>query len=248
MQSGKQNKLDLYKRDILRDYALASAELTAQFNRFDKSGAISYSIIRGILGEIHSKGLLWQLKDSAHHLFDSRADTSPAGQQLDWAIGFLFHECIIILEASYQLQKYYPAAQNFIRQNSGNAAQNGLRRLAAESQDSLARTIGRIRRLLEGINQLMAAYLAGDSHNLPLARLFYDREDLLRPVFGQSYEALLAAVFGEEQERMPLLAAWSLFESGHLARAGRAAQKALAQKPHCAEAAELLDKIARLRQ
>lgn len=252
MRSGKQNKLDLYKRDILRDYALASAELTEQFDRLDESGVISFSIIRGIVGEIHSKGLLWQLKDSAHHLFGSGADSSPTGQHLDWAIGFLFHECIIILESSYQLQKYYPAAQAFMQGKSNGfnteEVQKGLRRLAAESQDSLNRTAQRIRRILEAINQLMCAYLANDSNNLPLARLFYDREDLLRSVFGNSYDALLSAVFGNEQERMPLLAAWSLHESGHLLRAERAVQKALSKNPRCSEAAELLDKIAKLRQ
>lgn len=271
MRHNGQDKQDVYKRDILRDYALASAELNAQFDRFEESGMLSYAILRGLLGEAHSKGLLWQLKDTAHHLFDLGNDTSRAGEHLDWAIGFLFHECIIIQESGYQMQKYYPAAQDFMRNPdnlpdrppgvvnltgradlSGKAdleeMRRGLRRLAVETQDSLARGIGRVRRLLEGINLLMCAYLAGESRNRPLARLFYDREDLLRAVFKDYYDTLLLAVFGPEPGRALLEAACSLFESGHLARAERAAQKALVQNPASPEAAELLDKITQVRQ
>lgn len=280
MRHNGQDKQDVYKRDILRDYALASAELSAQFDRFEESGVLSYAILRGLLGEAHSKGLLWQLKDTAHHLFDLGNGTSRAGEHLDWAIGFLFHECIIIQEAGYQMQKYYPAAQDFMRNRdnlpdrppagsnpagsnptgsnparadlSGKAdleeMRQGLRRLAIETQDSLARGIGRVRRLLEGINLLMCAYLAGESRNRPLARLFYDREDLLRAVFKDCYDTLLLAVFGPEPGRALLEAACSLFESGHLARAERAAQKALVQNPASLEAAELLDKITQVRQ
>lgn len=260
MMNGKADKQALYKRDILRDYALASAELSAQFARFDHSGVISFSIIRGILGEAHSKGLLWQLKDSAHLLFDLGNDTSLTGQSLDWSIGFLFHECVIVLESSYQMQKYYPAAQDFMRSPEQFAdhplsaaaglpeMQQGLRRLAGETQDNLARSIGRIRRLLDGINLLLCAYLAGESHNRPLARLFYDREELLRQVFKEHYPALRAAVFGPNPERPLIEAAWSLLESGHIVRAQRAVEKALAQNPASTEAAELLDKISLVRQ
>lgn len=246
-----------YKRDILRDYALAAAELTAQFDRFDESGVISFSILRGLLGEAHSKGLLWQLKDTAHHLFDTGGGTSPAGQSLDWSIGFLFHECLIILESSYQMQKYYPAAQDFVRNPANNPLsahadlaemQQGLRSLAAETQERLARSIRRIRRLLEATNLLMCAYLTGESHNRHLARLFYDREDLLRSVFKDRYGDLLSAAFGPNPERCLIEAAWSLFESGHPIRAERAAQKALAQNPDSSETAVLLDKITSLGQ
>lgn len=270
MRHNGQDKQDVYKRDILRDYALASAELSAQFDRFEESGMLSYAILRGLLGEAHSKGLLWQLKDTAHHLFDLGNGTSRAGEHLDWAIGFLFHECIIIQESGYQMQKYYPAAQDFMRnpdtrpdrlpagadpmgpdlngKSDLEEMRQGLRRLAVETQDSLARGIGRVRRLLEGINLLMCAYLAGESRNRPLARLFYDREDLLRAVFKDCYDTLLLAVFGPEPGRALLEAACSLFESGHLARAERAAQKALVQNPASLEAAELLDKITQVRQ
>lgn len=254
------SKSDVFKRDVLRDYALASADLMAQFQRFDESGIISFSIIRGIVGEAGSKGLLWQLKDTAHHLFSADKGASPesppAGQHLDWAIGFLFHECMIILESSYQMQKYYPAAWDFMQRDEEDfldeAAMAGmqvsLQGLAAETQAGLTVSIGRVRRLLAAINLLMCAYLAGQKDNRPLARLIYDREDLLRTVFGGLYDGLITGIFGDEPEKLPLEAARSLLESGQAARAGRAAKKALAVRPDCAGAREILDKAAALRQ
>lgn len=255
--SENMGKRQAYKRDILRDYALASSELSEQLNRFDKSGVLSYSILRGLIGKAHSKGLLWQLKDTARHLLDSRDENSPAGKRLDWAIGFLFHESIIIVEASYQMQKYYPAAQDFIKEGAGNIfagkldmaqMQLGLRHLAGETQDRLYSSIRRIRHLLHATNMLMCAYLAGEAQNRPLARLIYDREELLKAVFNDLYNELLAAIYGPEKEKALTEAGWSLYESGHMARAERAAQKALAQKPGCAAARDLLDKISLVRQ
>lgn len=257
MPQNHHSKSDVFKRDLLRDYALASAELMEQFRRFDESGLISFSIIRGIVGEVGSKGLLWQLKDSAHYLFDNGGGgAAPAGRHLDWAIGFLFHECMIMLESSYQMQKYYPAAWHFI-QHTGKgfldeadmaAMQASLQGLAAETKDNLSRTIRRIRGLLWAINLLMCVYLAGQAGNRPLARLIYDREDLLRVVFGPLYNDLIGGIFGRQPELLPLEAARSLLESGQSARAARAAQKALALNPGCAEATEILDKISSIRQ
>ena len=257
-QNGRPDKREVYKRDILRDYALAAAVLEEQFSRFQKSGAISFSILQGVLGESFSKGLLWHLKDTAHHLFAHSESTSLEGQYLDWTIGFLFHECMIMLESSYQLQKYYPAAQSFAS-NSPDATlcgddscmlgvRDSLGKLAGDTQANLAQMIIRIRQLMGAINRLMCAYLKGESNNRPLARLIYDREELLRFVFGGLYEDLLQSIFGPQQEKAVLEAAISLFESGHMARAARAAEKALAMNPGCVESTELLDRIAQMRQ
>lgn len=253
----KQNKQEVYKRDILRDYALSSSELEAQFARFEKSGTISFSILRGLLGEAHSKGILWRLKDTTHHLFNSGADTSPAFKHLDWAIGFLFHECVIILECSYQMQKYYPAAQGFIQsiQNGNSASAGNLRKskqalgqLVEETQRNLSRMIERIKYLLEATNSLMCVYLENQKTNKALARLIYEREELLRPVFKGLYNELLSKIYGDAPEQLYSEAASSLFESGQLAKAARAAEKALELGQNCPQAREILDKCAALRQ
>lgn len=255
--NARHDKREAYKRDILRDYALTAAELEKQFSRFQESGAISFSILQGILGETHSKGLLWHLKDTAHHLFTKGEATTHEGSYLDWAIGFLFHECMILLESSYQLQKYYPAAQSFASQEQSASCagspcmlgvQDELSQLAEETQNNLKQMIGRIRQLLGVINRLMCAYLKGDENNRPLARLIYDREELLHSVFKELHKDLLLSIFGTQPEKAQREAAMSLLESGHLSRAERAAEKALGLNPECAETKALLDKISQMRQ
>ncbi|MDR2892929.1 MAG: hypothetical protein LBV80_07595 [Deltaproteobacteria bacterium] len=101
-------KLDSLKRDLLRDYCLISASLQEQFARFDASGALSFAIIAEGIGGSYSKGLLWEVKDTAHHLFRDKSRLCPAGCLLDWTIGFLFHECMQVMETAYQLQYYAP--------------------------------------------------------------------------------------------------------------------------------------------
>lgn len=250
--SWQEDKRPIYLRDMLRDYCLTAAELEAQFARFHATGTLSYSIMRGIMGDEFSKGLLWHLKDSAHHLFKDGAESS-AGAALDWAVGFLFHECVIILESSYQLQKYYPAAKAMIMEaGEGKASAvsglKGVRRVlleqAAYTQDTLSSMVARAEKLLSAINGIFCYYLAGEADNRHLARLIYDREELLRSVFKELYPKLLQIIYGETQEKLMLEAARSLLDGGRAAKARRAADRALDINPQCAEARALLDEIA----
>ncbi len=246
-------KIRHYKRDILRDYCLACATLDEQFERFRASGTLSFSIMQGVMGDQFNKGLLWRLKDTAHHLFGGGGN-STAGEALDWAIGFLFHECAIILEASYQLQKYYPSAGAMLMRAEGrNISSNPealelVRRFlfdqATDTRETLAKMVERASGMLTAINRLFCHYLAGEADNRPLARLVYDREELLRSVFKELYPYFMRAVFGDAPEKGLLEAAWSLFESGRRPKAERAARKALEVNPNCREAQELLDKMA----
>ncbi|MDR2050846.1 MAG: hypothetical protein LBQ63_03640 [Deltaproteobacteria bacterium] len=246
MRYGPQDKNSLYKRDLLRDYCLVSAELRAQFSRFHCSGSLSFSIIQGIMGDNFSKGLLWRLKDTAHHLFATGGtrgsgrellslSADSAGAALDWCIGFLFHECAIIMEASYQLQKYYPAAKALNRPF--------LLERASGTRRHLERLIRGVEELLGAANRLFCEYLAGDRNNRQLARLIYDREELLRSVFKELYPELLRGIFGASREKAFLEAARSLFEGGQSSRAEKALGKALEINPDYAEAAALLKKI-----
>ncbi|MDE6734656.1 MAG: hypothetical protein K2J64_04235, partial [Desulfovibrio sp.] len=99
-------------RDLVRDYCAAHAVLTAQLRRFEGDGTVSYAIIRALLGEAMSKGVLWRLKDTAHHLFRSPAQAGDrategralVGELIDWCVGFAFHECIKLREDAYQRQ------------------------------------------------------------------------------------------------------------------------------------------------
>lgn len=109
-----------FVRDLVRDYCAAHAVLTAQLRRFERDGTVSYAIVRSLLGEAVSKGVLWRLKDTAHHLFHTAvpcgatpSGTAAApeeraftGELIDWCVGFAFHECVKLREDAYQRQHY----------------------------------------------------------------------------------------------------------------------------------------------
>lgn len=123
-------------RDLVRDYCRASIVLAVQERRFARDGTISHAIVRALLGEENSKGVLWRLKDTAHHLFgnggashaaDPGVAPAPAaaphtaapapsaapkeqmrlaGELVDWCVGYAFHECVKLREDAWQRQHY----------------------------------------------------------------------------------------------------------------------------------------------
>ena len=56
-------------RDLVRDYCTVFQALSAQRQRFEQAGAVSYSALRDLLGEAMRKGVFWRLKDTSHLLF-----------------------------------------------------------------------------------------------------------------------------------------------------------------------------------
>ena len=224
---------DNFKRDVLRDFCFGALELEQQFARFDLSGSISFPIISGLLGEGSNKGPLWQLKDTAHHLFQREPRKSSAGNYLDWSIGFLFHECVKIREASYQAQNYAPQLTFFAgagKKVSGMGKQ--LLKITGRGNAAMRQYVDTARELVRSACKLFCEYLKNESGSRPLARLIYDREELLRQVFRELYPTLLISVYGNAPELCPLEAAKSLEESGHAANAREALAKALSINPH----------------
>lgn len=250
MTAGKdKNSNETLKRDLLRDFCLAAAGLEEQFERFDASGSLSFSIISEVVGNEVSKGLLWRTKDAAHHLVDE-ADPLAPGNRLDWCIGFLFHESLQMLEAAYQLQHYAPKLAFLVSSLTERSGSNGRetpeRQLLALSQKSragLKAHINRVRKLMSLTCEFFCAYLAGQAANRPLARLIYERENLLRPVFGPLYPRLLEAVYGQAPETVFVESAMSLAETGKLGEAAAAARKALEFNPGNGQAEQLLEAL-----
>jgi hypothetical protein len=74
-----EEKRDEFCRDLLRDYCLSVETLERLFQEFDRSGKMVFEELRDLLGEEMNKGLLWRLKDTAHHLF------RDGGPQARWA-------------------------------------------------------------------------------------------------------------------------------------------------------------------
>ena len=62
--------------------------------------------------------------------------------------------------------------------------------------------------------RLLAGYLAVERHNAHLARWLASEEDFVRRIFGQSYEHLLASLYGNDRERLYLMAAKDFLQAG----------------------------------
>jgi hypothetical protein len=235
------------KRDLLRDFCLAAHCLEEQFSRFDASGLLSFTIISEAIGSEYNKGLLWHIKDSARLLFKNKNLSADAGQ-LDWCIGYMFHECLQVMEAAYQLQHYGPKLAALSRLHPTGAdtfsgIEEGLQAVAKQSGDNLRRHITRARELVSAAKGLFCRYLAGESANRPLARFIHDREPLLRDVFDQQFESLLQSVYGQAAERVFLESALSFAELGQKHNAALALQRALEINPRNAECALLLESL-----
>lgn len=223
-------------RDLVRDYCVAHAILTAQLRRFEGDGTVSHAIIRSLLGEAVSKGVLWRLKDTAHHLFrppddardapgapKARGERALVGELIDWCVGFAFHECIKLREDAYQRQHYANRLlhleglwQGAVPAQDAAAAEAlwPLAGLPRQTADSMERELRRILRVLDEGLGLLARYLAGEAGNAPLARWLAVEEERAAAVFGTRWPAVVAALCGGHGEGLYPLAASDLVEAG----------------------------------
>lgn len=232
-----------FVRDLVRDYCAAHAVLTGQLRRFERDGTVSYAIVRSLLGEAVSKGVLWRLKDTAHHLFHTavprgepapEADAAPGeraftGELIDWCVGFAFHECVKLREDAYQRQQYAnrllrledlrqaapePGGPRPAEGETGPDALWPLAGLPRQTADSMERELRRILRVLDNGLALLTRYLEGERDNAPLARWLAVEEERAAAVFGALWPDLVAALCGGDDERLFLLAARDLLEAG----------------------------------
>lgn len=231
-------------RDLVRDYCAAHIVLTAQLRRFEGDGTVSHAIIRALLGEAVSKGVLWRLKDTAHHLFrsDGAADAAIGreapeeraliGELIDWCVGFAFHECIKLREDAYQRQHYANRLLHLEAlwreapghgPNGADAAREApeapdalwpLAGLPRQTADSMERELRRILRVLDEGLALLARYLAGEGGNAPLARWLAVEEDRAAAIFGPHWPGIVAALCGPDGDGLYPLAARDLMEAG----------------------------------
>lgn len=241
---------EAFERDVLRDFCLASGSLRRQFSRFAESGTVSFSIIQTLVGEPLNKGLLWRLKDMAHHVFLSSHARGPAGPLLDWTLGYVFHESLKLMEDAHQRQYYAPRVEcvSCKKKNPLLAhVEEELADIQGQTLESMGREVSRLQKLLELSRKLFCLYFEGCAGHRPLARFLYDNEDLVRQAFGEDSDALLHAVYGEELELMLVEAARSLLESGRFEAAAGALEAALGRKPAMQAALAAQKDLERLR-
>lgn len=234
------NKLPEFVRDVTRDFCLISRELEREFRHFDRSGHVDFVALNGLLGQEMNKGLLWRLKDTAHVLFknDASAGVGLLGQFLDWSVGYIFHDAMKLKEDAYQQQNYAPWFRQLQSRELTGPDLKFSRELFGvldQTFESIQREVNRIRYLLFNCRKLFMEYLPNHADNELLARFLFDQNDLVREVFGDSYPRLVARIYGDHPQRLPLLAARSLRRGGWRAEAARALDEAERINPDCAD-------------
>lgn len=215
--------------EILRDFCIVSITLEEQFSRYDNGGNLSYAALREMLGDEMNRGILWRLKDTAHHLLRNAQNASCASKLLDWAIGYIFHESLKLLEDTHLHQYYAPSLLAMAEDNPSpelNAVAHDFALMAEETQEEMGRTVGRMRRLLAHARLFFLRCYADQRNNLYLARLMYDREDLVREALAGEMDNFRAAVYGKEPHLLFLHAAISLAHSGKTPKARMALKQA----------------------
>ncbi len=237
-----------FTAEILRGFCDVSLVLTEQFDRFDRAGNLSFPVLRDLVGEMLNKGPLWRLKDLSHHILRDAEGSPPAARLLDWAIGYIFHETIKLMEDAHQHRYYTPRLQGLmdrcIPQEEAVLADDFFT-ITREIHADMSQGVARISRLLSHARAFFRLYAPSQAGNRYLARFLHDNEEQVREAFQEQFHPLLKALYSETPERMHLEAALSLLEAGHAERAREAALKAAALAPNRQDVADLLARVDR---
>lgn len=244
-------------RDLVRDYCRVQAALASQQERFATDRTVSWAQLHCLLGESTRKGVFWQLKDTAHLLFGSRLAEDPggkpekcgepekaahatatikAGEQglgalLDWCIGYAFHECLKLREDAYQGRQYANRLHELEKlPGIDPALLPSLKILTGQTEESSARELSRILRVLDHGLDLLLAYLPGERANACLARWLATETGLAAGVFAQRWQPLLATVYGDPPQALYRLAAEDYARAGRLEAAQAMRSRAEEQK------------------
>ncbi|WP_419785791.1 hypothetical protein [Pseudodesulfovibrio sp.] len=223
-----------FVRDLFKFFCQTCEQLEHQFASFDEDGRIDFELLKDLVGDEMSKGLLWRMKDTAHHVFRNDPHSQLGGQFLDWAMGYIFHETLKLKEDAYQKQNYAPW---FHRLHEGDLSSSEkditdqFFQVLNQTEESMRREIDRIRFIIDKCRRLLPYYLHRYSDNMLLARYIFSQNETVRAVFKDEYDALIYAIYGSEPERMFILASQSLRLGGWVDQASEAVEYALRKNP-----------------
>lgn len=229
-----QTKHPEFVRDLFKFFCQACEQLELQFIGFDENGTVEFEVIKDLVGLEMNKGLLWRMKDTAHHVFRNDPHSQLGGKFLDWALGYIFHEATKLKEDAYQKQNYAPW---FHKLHEGDLSESEkditdqLFQILNQTEESMRREIDRIRFIIDKCRQLLPFYLHRYSENVLLARYIFSQNELVKAVFGTEYDHLISAIYENEPERMFVLASESLRMGGWMKEASQAIEKAIAENP-----------------
>lgn len=229
-----QAKHSEFVRDLFKFFCQASDQLELLFVKFDENGTVDFDVLKDLVGSEMNKGLLWRMKDTAHHVFRNDPHSQLGGKFLDWALGYIFHETLKLKEDAYQKQNYAPWFHRLYEgdlSSSEKDVTDQLFQVLNQTEESMRREIDRIRFIIARCRQLLPYYLRRYSENVLLARYLFSQNELVRSVFADEYEGLILALYGAEPERMYLLASQSLRKGGWVDEAATAVEEALRQNP-----------------
>jgi hypothetical protein len=226
-----------FVRDLFKFFCQGCELLERQMVSFDTDGTVEFEVLKDIVGTEMDKGLLWRMKDTAHHVFRNDPLAQLGGRFLDWAIGYIFHETVKLKEDAYQKQNYAPWFHKLIKGESESSGSEKdiseqLFQVLNQTEESMHREIARIRFIMAKCRQLLPYYLRRYSDNVLLARYIFSQNVLVRTVFTDEYDELIRIIYGEESERMYVLASQSLRMGGWMEEAAQALEQAGEQNPN----------------
>ncbi len=238
-----------FARDVLRDFCLASRELEHRFLEYETWQKLDFEALRSLTGEEMDKGLLWRLKDTAHHLFRNSLDTDITGKFLDWGLGYIFHETIKLKEDAYQLSHYAPwfiGLEHAPLEDHERTFRTQLLTVLMQTRESIEREKRRIRYILDLCQEMFPVHYVRYRQNALLARFIFAQNTLVRAVFKSRFDSLVQGIYGGEPDLMLVLATKSLRQGGWLREADTAVNEALRVNPANKEAIaerQLVDKL-----
>ncbi|WP_027179746.1 hypothetical protein [Maridesulfovibrio bastinii] len=222
-------KMPEFVRDMFRDFCQSTKILEEQFEVFDRERSVSFEVLNDLLGSQMTKGMLWRLKDTSHHLFRNDPNDPLVGRFLDWGIGYIFHEIFKLREDAYQNLNYAPLFST-LRERDRSLPEASIGeefvQVVEQTEESMQREIDRVRFITARSRQLLPIYLKEHCDNELMGRLFFSQEELVRAVFRNEYDDLLKTIYGDHIEMMYILASRSLRKGGWVEEAVKASDLA----------------------
>jgi hypothetical protein len=228
-----QAKLPEFVRDMFRFFCQSCEQLDVLFEHYGRTGIMDFEELRELIGRESDKGILWRLKDTAHHVFRNDPGDPLEGRFLDWGMGYIFHECIKLKEDSYQQLTYAPWLKDLdgVLARAKRDIAGPLAHVPMQTEESMRREIDRIKIILDQCKRILPDYLARHRDNQLLARYIFTQNLTVREVFAEQYPELISGVYDDEHERMFILAAQSLRLGGWVESAQEAVLEACRINP-----------------
>ncbi len=235
---------DLFLKNLVK-YFFSSLAFFRDLKEHTRRYGIRYDGFEFWVGTEKDRGILWEMKDICHLLWDSdQADSDPDGVMLDWMLGTLFHEAMKLKENAYMLERYrsrFPTAaavRDDLEENPAHTEAHKCELFFDETEKETERSIKRIECLFARSFQLLTTILQKDRDNPLMVRYLLEEISDANGHWpeGEGPKALLAQLFPDGLDRAWCLAGESYLEGGWFDEARAAFERALKEDPESAEA------------